>query len=68
VAFLIHPTVWLQYINVIDGTDRQDRQRSDNIGRTGLQTVAQKLKPGLVASYDIGLETEMALFVTYLLT
>ena len=51
---------------------RRDRQThsTDNdtiTGRTGLQTVAQKLKPGLVASYDIGLETEMALFVTYLL-
>ena len=26
---LIHPTVWLQYTNV---TDRTDRQRSDSIG------------------------------------
>ena len=25
-------------------TDRQDRQRSDSIGRTVLQTIAQKLK------------------------
>ena len=37
---LIHLTVWPQYINV---TDRQtDRQRSDSIGQTVLQTVAQK--------------------------
>ena len=36
---LIHPTVWPQYTNV---TERQDRQRSDSIGRTVLQTVAQK--------------------------
>jgi len=46
---LIHPTVWPQYTNVTDReTDRQDRQRSDYIGRTVLQTVAQKLKPALV--------------------
>jgi len=37
---LIHPTVWPQYTNV---TDRTDRQRTDSIGRTVLQTVAQKL-------------------------
>ena len=37
---LIHPIVWPQYTNV---TDRQDRQWSDKIGRTVLQTVAQKL-------------------------
>jgi len=37
---LIHPTVWPQYTNV---ADRQDRQRSDSVGRTVLQTVAQKL-------------------------
>ena len=39
---LIHPTVWPQYTNVTERTDRQDRQRSDSIGRTVLQTVAQK--------------------------
>jgi len=44
---LIRPTVWPQYTNVTDRTgqdeqtDRQDRQRSDTIGRTVLQTVAQ---------------------------
>ena len=36
----IHPTVWPHYTSV---TDRTDRQRSDSIGRTVLQTVAQKL-------------------------
>jgi len=46
---LINPTVWPQYINV---TDRQDRQWSDSMGRTVLQTVVQKT-PGLVTSYDI---------------
>jgi len=45
---LIRPTVWPQNTNVTDRTDRQyrqigqDRQRSDSIGRTVLQTVAQK--------------------------
>ena len=39
-GILIHPTVWPQYTNV---TDRQDRQRSDSIGRTVLQTVARNL-------------------------
>jgi len=40
---LIRPTVWPQCTNVTDRhTDRQDRQRTDNIGRTVLQTVAQK--------------------------
>jgi len=36
---LIHPTVWPQFANV---TDRTDRQICDSIGRTVLQTVAQK--------------------------
>ena len=31
---LIHPTVWRQYTNVTDGTDIQDRQQFDSIGRT----------------------------------
>ena len=40
---LVHPTVWPQYSNVTDRQDRQtERQRSDSIGRTVLQTVAQK--------------------------
>jgi len=38
-GILIHPVVWPQYTNV---TDRQDRQRSDSIGRTVLLTVAPK--------------------------
>jgi len=37
-GILIVPTVWPQYTNV---TDRQDRQRSDNVGPTILQMVAQ---------------------------
>ena len=36
---LIHLTVWPQYTNV---TDRTDRQRSYNLGRTVLQTVTQQ--------------------------
>jgi len=40
---LIRPTVWPQCTNVTDKTDRQtDRQRTDSIGRTVLQTVAQR--------------------------
>jgi len=42
---LIRQTVWPQYTNVTDRQtvqDRTDRQRSDSIGRTVLQTVAQK--------------------------
>jgi len=37
---LIRPTVWPQYTNV---TDRTDRQWSDSTGRTILQTVTQRL-------------------------
>jgi len=36
---LIHPTVWPQYTNV---TDKTDNGRTDSIGRTVLQTIAQK--------------------------
>ena len=39
---LIRPTVWPQCTNVTDRQDRTDRKRSDSIGRTVLQTVAQK--------------------------
>jgi len=39
---MIHPTVWPQYTNVSGRQDRQTGQRSDNIGQTVLQTVAQK--------------------------
>jgi len=38
---LIHPVVWPQYTNVTD-RHRQTGQPSDSIGRTVLQTVAQK--------------------------
>jgi len=39
---LIRPSVWPQYTNVTDSQDRQTGQRTDSIGRTALQTVAQK--------------------------
>jgi len=41
-SIVIRPTVWPQYTNV---TDRTDRQRTDSIGRTVLQTVNQKSRP-----------------------
>jgi len=42
-GILIHLTVWPQYTNVTDRqTEQTERQRSDNIWRTVLQTVAQK--------------------------
>jgi len=45
-GILMYPTVWPQYTNSQTDrqTDRQDRQQSDSIGRTVLQTVAQKLQ------------------------
>jgi len=40
---IIHPAISPQYTNVTDRqTGQTDRQRSDSIGRTVLQTVAQK--------------------------
>jgi len=53
---LIRPAVWPQYTNVTDKTDRQDRTGQDNspiayIGRTVLQTVAQKLDPFIPHTY-----------------
>jgi len=39
---LIRPTVCPQCTNVTNRQDRTDRQRSDSIGQTVLQTVAQK--------------------------
>jgi len=39
---LSRPTVWLQYTNVTDNRTDRTGQRSDRIGRTVLQTVAQK--------------------------
>jgi len=41
-GILIHPVVWPQYTNVTNRTG-QDRQWSDRIGRTVLQTAAQKV-------------------------
>jgi len=41
-CILIHPAVWPQYFNITDRQDSQDRQRSDSIELTVLQTVAQK--------------------------
>jgi len=41
-GIVIHPTAWPQHTNVADGeTEGTYRQRSDRIGRTVLQTVAQ---------------------------
>jgi len=48
-CILIRPTVWPQYTNITDRQERQDRTEmttvpySHSIGRTVLQTVAQKL-------------------------
>jgi len=39
---LIHPNVWPRYTNVTDVTGQTDRQRSDSIGSTVLQTVDRK--------------------------
>jgi len=54
---LIRPTVWPQYTNVTDKTgetDRQtDRQLSDSVGRTVLQTVAQKRLHDLCSCYNV---------------
>jgi len=41
---LIRQTIWPQYTNVTDRQDSTDRQRSDSIGQTVSQTVAQKSK------------------------
>ena len=41
---LVHPTVWPQYTNITDrqtAQTEQDRQRSDSMEQTVLQTVAQ---------------------------
>ena len=51
-GILIHPAVWPQYTNI---TNRTDRQRSDNIGRTVSETVAQNTNfscPGYTADTD----------------
>jgi len=39
---LIHQTIWPQYTNVTQ-TGQTDRQGSDSIGRTVLQTITQYL-------------------------
>ena len=47
---LIHPSVWPQCTNITDRqTDRQDRQQSNSMGRTVLQTVAHLECGGLWA-------------------
>jgi len=67
---LINPTVWPQYTNVKDRTRQAgqtyrqtDRQRSDSIGRTVLQTVARKrfalcyrtvVLSACLSGYDVG--------------
>jgi len=62
----IRPTVWPHYTNVTDRHDiqtEQNRQWSDNIQRTVLQTVAQKLLPPLsylrlkCTKFDCGFQT-----------
>jgi len=55
---LIRPTVWPQYTNV---TDRTDRQRTDSIGRTVLQTVAQKSEASVCATVS----TQSAINATF---
>jgi len=50
---LIRPTLWPQYTNV---TDRQTGQRTDSIGRTVLQTVAQKRLKRSICRLRCGLE------------
>ena len=44
---LIHPTIWPQYTNDTDKTDRQDSQQSDSIGRTVWATVCKTVRPML---------------------
>jgi len=52
---LIRPTIWPQYTNVTDREDSTDRQRSDRIGQTTLQTVAQKAE--VVCTWIFGVLT-----------
>ena len=52
-GILIHPTVWPQYNDVTDRTG-QDRHRSDSIGRTVLQAVAQLTCAQEVTSSQLG--------------
>jgi len=62
---LIRPTVWPQYNNVTDRTGRtgQTGQRSDSIGRTVLQTVAQTLHTFVRGAGAIKLGTLVILLV-----
>jgi len=48
---LIHPTVWPKYTNVADRTGQTERQRSDSIQRTVLETVAQRTTTSLMILY-----------------
>jgi len=57
---LIRPAVWPQCTNV---TDRTDRQRSDSIGRSVLQTVAQK-SVSICGSYGHTITSLLATFET----
>ena len=49
---LIRPTVWPQYIPTLQ-KDTTDRQRFDSIGRTVLQTVAQKNVNNVIVCEDM---------------
>ena len=60
---LIYPNVWPQYTNVTDRTGQTDRQRSDSIRRTVLQTVAQKLVCSLFAEVMIRRQVGYVLFL-----
>jgi len=57
---LIRPTVWPQYTKVTDRTG-QTGQRSDSIGRTVLQTVAQTLHTFVRGAGGIKLENVVIL-------
>jgi len=56
---LIRPTVWPRHVQCTNVTNRQtdrtgqtDRQRTDSIGRSVLQTVAQKQQENKLVSGD----------------
>jgi len=54
---LTRPTVWPQHTNVTDRTEQTgqiDRQRSNSIGRTVLQTVAQNALKQILKYYTDG--------------
>jgi len=57
---LIDPTVWPQYTNVTDRQTDRTGQRSDSIGRTVLQTVAQnQTERDATATRDAGVNFEL---------